>query len=374
MLFLSYYVVNYDFGFVRRGLAGEFIRIFPDKQYFTGAYVILFASIAVWLVALVWLCLSCLSKGARCERRIMLALTIPALPFSFTYAVYNPHPELFGMTALLAFSMSLTRVSTPRSRMILAATYGLAIAVLALIHEAIPLVFALGAILAILVLAGDATPAMRRICAALAVGPGIFVVLLIATLGRRDVGAQLCDRVPHGMVEYPWAAITNKPQKALDYVLSSGQSKSDYHDWVCRNLTPTIDADLLAAVHSVSQIGFSFLFGSLILGLLLFAITIWLISFLSGVAISAFLQKIRGDLMLPGLGLALLVPLFVVAVDWSRWWILISFDVAIVYILYAITRPEIEQPPSRRTLLVFVCFVMVLAVIPTGTTNNLGTY
>lgn len=371
MLFLSYYVANYEFGFVRRGLVGEFIRILPNKQYFTGAYVILFASIAVWLVALMWLCLS---TGARSERRIMLALTVPVLPFSFTYAVYNPHPELFAMTALLAFSMSLTRVSTPRLRMILSAVYGIAIAVLALIHEAIPLLFALGAILAILVLARDATHAVQRICVALAVVPGIVVVVLVAEFGRRDVGARLCAKVPHGMVDDPWAAIANKPQKALDYVLESGKSKSDYHDWICRNLTPTMDVDLTAAIRSVSHYGFAFLSESLILGLLIFTVTIGLIRFLSGVPIIAFLKEIRGDLILPVLGLALLIPLFVAAVDWSRWWILISFDVAIVYILYAITRPEIEQPPSRRTVFVFACFVMVLAVIPTGTTNNVGTY
>jgi hypothetical protein len=77
---------------------------------------------------------------------------------------------------------------------------------------------------------------------------------------------------------------------------------------------------------------------------------------------------------MPALASVLLVLLFIVAVDWTRWWTLISFDVSIVYILYAITRPEIEQPPTRRQALVFVCVVLVLAVIPTGCVNNVGTY
>jgi hypothetical protein len=164
VLFLSYYVVNYRFGFVRRGLAGELISLFPDKQYFTAAYLVLWASITVWLVALMWLSVS---TGARSERRITLALVVPVVPFAFSYAAYNPHPELFGMTILLAFCISLTRTGAPRSRMILAGAYGMATAVLALIHEAIPFEFALGAILAIIVLAKDATRSAQRIYAAL---------------------------------------------------------------------------------------------------------------------------------------------------------------------------------------------------------------
>ena len=135
ILFLSYYAANYEFGFVRRGLAGEIIRIFPAAHYFTAAYTVVWASTVVWLIALgalVWLIVS---TGARSERRLMLALAVPVLPFAFSYAVYNPHPELLGMTALLAFSISLTRVQSPRSRIVLSALYGIAIAVLALMHK-----------------------------------------------------------------------------------------------------------------------------------------------------------------------------------------------------------------------------------------------
>lgn len=370
LLWLTYYAVNYEQGFVRRGLAGELIRIFPDSHYFTAAYTVLWVSVAVWLIALIWLSVSI---GARSERRIMLALVVPVLPFAFSYAVYSPHPELFGMTALLAFSMSLTRVRTPRPRMIFSALYGITTAVLAFVHEAIPLELALGAILAIVVLSKDATRAAQRICAVLAVGPGIVSVLLIAALGRRDVAVQLCTQVPHGMVEDPWAVSTS-PQNALNYIRGRVDSQSDYHDWVCHRVTPMINASVTDGIHAVVHWGFFPLIGSFILGLLYFVGTIWMIRYFSGVPVSVFLNEFRKNLVLPVLASALLVPLFVVAVDWTRWWMLITFDVAIVYILYAIARPEIEQGPTRRTLLVFVCAVIVLAVIPTGAANNVGTY
>lgn len=370
VLFLSYYVVNYRYGFVRRGLAGELIAIFPDRNYYTAAYLVLWASITIWLIALMWLSIS---TGVRSERRIMLALVVPVLPFAFSYAVYNPHPELFGMAVLLAFSVSLTRTTAHRSRMILAGVYGIATAVLALVHEAIPLEFALGAILAIIVLAKDATHAAQRIYATLAVGPGIAAVLLVAALGRRDVSAQLCSQMPHGMVEDPWA-VSGTPKKAVDYFLSGAQSQSDYHDWVCNNLAPAIDLDMFSAFHQVGRFGFFWLSESFMIGLLYFFCTIGLMRYFAGVPIRVFVNQIRGNLTLPALASLSLVPLFLVAVDWTRWWVLISFDVSIVYILHAIARQEIEQPPSRRQFVVFVCVVLVLAVIPTGVVNNAGSY
>jgi hypothetical protein len=371
ILWLEYYAVNYKFGFVRRGLAGELIRIFPDDQFFTGAYTILWASIVVWLIALAVLMWLIFFSGARSERRIMLALVVPVLPFAFSFAIYNAHPELFGMTALLAFAIALTRAKTSHSRVICSALYGMVIAALALMHEAISFEFALGAVLAIVVLSKDATRDAQRICAALAVGPGIVSILLLAVLGRRNVAAQLCSQVPHGMVENPWAVSTT-PQKALDYVLGRVESRADYHDWVCQYVTPSLDLHWTTAVKLVAHVGFSPLFGAFILGLLYFVGTTWMIRYSSGVPVRTFLAEFRGNLMLPVLATALLVPLFMTGMDWTRWWVMITLDVGVVYILYAIHRPEIERPPSRRKLVVFACLVVALAVLPTGSANNVG--
>jgi hypothetical protein len=175
------------------------------------------------------------------------------------------------------------------------------------------------------------------------------------------------------MVADRWA-VSSTPKKAVDYLLSGGQNQSDYHDWVCKNLTPAIDVDMVSAAHMVGHFGFFWLPESFIIGLLFCSGTIWLIRYFSGVPIGAFVSEIKDNLIMPALASVLLVLLFMVAVDWTRWWTLISFDVSIVYILYAITRPEIEQPPTRRQALVFVCVVLVLAVIPTGCVNNVGTY
>jgi hypothetical protein len=370
---LQYYVVNYEQGFVRRGLAGELVRIFPRAHYFTAAYAVLWASIVVWLIALAALMWRILSTGARSQRKIMLALLVPVLPFALSYAIYSPHPELFGMTALLAYSISLTAVRTPRARMGLSALYGLVIAVLAFMHEAIPLAFALGAVLAIMVLAKDATRATQRACAALAVGPGIVSTLSVAVLGRHDLAARLCTQVPHGLVEHPWGVSTT-PHKALDYMLGRVESRTDFHDFMCSKVIPIFDSNTAGAVYMVLHWGFFPLVGAFALGLVYFAGTTWAIRYFSGVPIRAFLNEFRHNLVLPLLAAGLVFLLFVTAVDWTRWWILITFDVAIVYILYAINRPEIDQAPSRRNVQLFLYIVLALALLPTGAANNVGVW
>lgn len=270
-----------------------------------------------------------------------------------------------------SFSIFLTRAHTSRTRVILSTLYGLTMAVLALIHEAIPLEFALGAVLAIIVLSKNATGATRRICTALAIGPGTVSVLLLAVVGRRDIADQLCAHIPHGMVENPWAAATT-PQRVLDYIFGRVESHADYHDWVCEHVTPWFNLDWITSAKLVAVVGFRALFGAFLLGLLFFVATTSMIRYVSAVPVRTFFAELRGNLALPVLASALLVPLFITAVDWTRWWVMITLDVAIVYILYAIDRPEIEQPPSRRNVQVFVCVVLVLAVIPTGSANNIG--
>ncbi|MBI3693147.1 MAG: hypothetical protein HY239_21435, partial [Mycolicibacterium aromaticivorans] len=40
---MTYYVPNYAFGFVRRGLGGEIIRMLPDADYFPAVYTMMWA-------------------------------------------------------------------------------------------------------------------------------------------------------------------------------------------------------------------------------------------------------------------------------------------------------------------------------------------
>lgn len=371
IFWLTYYVPNYEFGFVRRGLGGEIISWLPDSCYFPAAYTLLWASTVVWLTVVAVFMRRATSAGVGCARRTMLALAIPVLPFALSYALYSPHPELFGMSALLAYILGLTRCQTLRATAYLSATYGSVTAVLALLHEAIPLQMALGAVLAIVVLPKETTRAAKRLCAALAVGPGLLSTLAVAAFGHRDVAAKLCGQLPHGNIDNPWA-VTKTPGAAVDYLLGRIESQTDFHDWVCENALPILDADTNAAMGLVAGYGVARLLGSFLLGLIFFLGTMWIVRYLSAVPIRVLLSTLKSNPILVAVAATLFVPIFATGVDWTRWWIIVSADVELVYIAYAITRPEIERATSHRTVTVFMWVVMALAVLPLGAANNVG--
>src|SRR5215510_2559789 len=50
--FFSYYAINYDQGFVRRGLAGELLRLFPADHYFTGLLILRWLIPALFVIGL----------------------------------------------------------------------------------------------------------------------------------------------------------------------------------------------------------------------------------------------------------------------------------------------------------------------------------
>lgn len=368
---LSYYFGNYEFGFVRRGLGGELIAQFPDQHYFTVAYTIVWASTAIWFVGLCALMYVIWTSGMRSERKVMLALLIPVLPFAVSYGLYSPHPELFAMTALIAFSIALTRVRTARARVLWSTGYGLLVAVLTLVHEGIPLALGLGAVLAIAVLPSGTGAGERRICSALAVVPGLIGLVVISLFGRRDLGQLLCRQVPHRTMENPYA-VANPPELTLKYVLGQIESTSDYQEWICAKMAGTADAGPVEALRMVADFGFVPLLNSFIAGLLFFGVSLWAIGYISGVPVKLLWAQLSDRYWLPVLAASLQLPLFLTGFDWTRWFVLITADVAIVYMLYAIDRPEVDRPPTRRTMTVFVVLVVIFAVVPTGATLHVG--
>ncbi|QLL09606.1 hypothetical protein [Mycobacterium vicinigordonae] len=372
VMLLSYYAVSYRNGFVRRGLAGELLRVFPESDYFGAAYAILWVSTIVWLIALGVLMWLVLSPNIRSERRVLLALLIPVLPFSYSYAIYNSHPEILGMSALLAFSIAIWKARTSRVRVIASSLYGIAIAVLSFIHEAIPLEFTLGTVLAIIVLPKGATDSERRRCFSLAALPGLAAVGTIVLLGRRDISAQLCTQVPHGMVDDPRGTVPNTSHKAFGCIFGQFQGQSDLHDWVCSKIIFFFDLDTFSMARVVASFGIPRLFASFVLGVVFFVATLSVLRLVCGAPARPFFRAVGEHKAIAALAAVLVIPLFVTALDWTRWWTMMALDVGIAYILYSLDKPEIEQRPPKRTVLVSIAIIMVLAVIPFGDVNNVG--
>ena len=368
---ISYYAVDYTFGFVRRGLAGEIVSLAPDGYYFDAAIAMRWVSTGVYLVSLAAVMGLVLFRGQRSERKMMLAWLIPVLPFAIPFSLYSARPDLFGAATLVVLGISLTFVKTPRCALACCAAYGCLAAVLGLIHEAIALEFSFGAILAVLVLAGGLTPAVQRRCVLLAIGPGLAIALLVAVFGRHDIGPKLCSVVPHRTMENPLATVTSFP-RLMDYVFTAQRSQTDYHDWVCRNVLPIYNYSITGAMKVVAGIGVVPLLTSFVFGLLALAVTVYSIAHFSGVSLSSFLRPLQGRPAWPAFGLVLMIPVFLTGFDWTRWLIIISFNIVIVYILYALGRPELDEKPTNKTVQAFVLLVAALALIPIGTVPGFG--
>jgi hypothetical protein len=223
-------------------------------------------------------------------------------------------------------------------------------AVLTLIHEAVPFLQALGAILAIVVLVHSSVK-IQRLSALLAVAPGLVVALAIALLGRRDTSSQ-CARLPHRAVDFP---VKLSPGQ----ILSGEHAYTDYHDWTCRFITITTRTTPFIGPN---QVGWAPSIMSTLAGIVIFTVTMLFIRGISSVPFGRFRQAVQGRLSWVTLAALLLLPVYATSSDWTRWWLAISFDVGVVYLLYASRQPESTRPATRRTRVSFAVAIVLLAL------------
>ncbi|MGY4708745.1 hypothetical protein ACXDF8_04125 [Mycolicibacterium sp. CBM1] len=363
----SYFAVDYTVGFIRRGLAGELLGLFGREHYFGGLAVLRWVptvfftaglAAVVWVVAL---------RSGRSPRRRLLALLIPVLPFGFAFALFSARTDLLGGAVFAGFAVALTRLRTARATVVGSAVGGVILAVLTLIHEATPFLFGLGILAALTVLADRSSARVFRVSAALALGPAVLVALALAAFGRRGVSSQLCQLVQHGPMNHPLAG---KP--TIGQLLRGFHYYVDYHDWFCRAFLPMFDQSFSEGVRFVGSIGVVALAGSTVYGIAVLAISLLAIAHVSGVPLRRFGACLRRRPLAVLIGLAMILPVFATGVDWVRWWVVIAFDLGIVFLLYTRNQSEIDQPPSKRTLIVFAVGVVALAVIPVGIIPGFG--
>lgn len=357
----SYYAIDYTVGFVRRGLAGELVGLLPGDDAFlkqrvgrwiaSGAFWIALGVLAWWMAV----------RSGRSERRLQLALLIVVLPFGFAFGLLQAGATIFGGTAVIAFGIAVTRAKSDRSVLIISAVFGAVSTVLVLVHEAIPLLFGLGVIAVLVVLANQLERKALWVSCILALGPGLVTAAVVALLGKHGVGNELCALIPHGQVNNPLAG---KP--TLSQLLSGFRYYDDYHDWACRNITPFYDRDLVGGIRYVGRLGAAGMIVNTVFGVGVLAITVLAIAVVSGVPPIRLWVLLRQQWLLVAFGFCLTVPVFMTGVDWVRWWVSISLDIGVVYLLFASRQPEVDTPPTPRSRRAFVLIVIALALIPVG--------
>jgi hypothetical protein len=357
----SYYAIDYTVGFVRRGLAGELAGLLPGDDAFlkqrvgrwiaSGTFWIALAVLAWWMAV----------RSGRSERRLQLALLIVVLPFGFAFGLLQAGATIFGGTAVIAFGIAVAQAKSDRSVLIISAVFGVASIVLVLVHEAIPLLFGLGVIAVLVVLANQLERKALWVSCILALGPGLVTAGVVAVLGKHGVGQELCALIPHGQVNNPLAG---KP--TLSQLLSGFRFYDDYHDWACRNITPFYNRGFLDGVRYVGRLGAAGMIVNTVFGVGVATITILAIGLVSGVPPIRLWVLMRRHWPLIAFGFCLTVPVFMTGVDWVRWWVSISLDIGVVYLLYASRQPEVEAAPTHRSMRAFVVIVIALAVFPVG--------
>lgn len=361
----SYFAVDYSMGFIRRGLAGELLGLFGPENYFTGVRVLRWLPTAVFAAGLA--AVACTVRPGRSERRLLLALLVPVLPFGFAFGVFSARTDLLAATALAFFACVLTRLSGTRAVLFVSAVYGAITAMLTLIHEAAPFLFGLGTIAALAALAREIPRRSFRFAVALAVGPSLLTGLAVAAFGRRGVSGQLCRLVPHGPANHPLAG-----HPTIGELLRGFRYDIDYHDWICRAILPLFDQSVGDGLRFVGSIGIPALAASTAYGVGVLSITVLAISHTSGVPVSRFrslLGRHRLELLF---GALLLLPIFATGVDWIRWWVIAAFDLGVVFLLAASRQAEADRPATGRTVRVFAVFAALLALFPVGIIPGFG--
>ncbi len=357
----SYYAIDYTVGFVRRGLAGELVGLIPGDDVFlkhrigrwvsSGAFWIALGVLAWWMAV----------RSGRSERRVQVALLIVVLPFGYAFGLLQAGATLFGGTAVILFGVFVAGARSARAVLIASAVFGLVSIPLVLVHEAIPLLFGLGVIAVLVVVADQLDRKAVWASCMLALGPALVTALLVAAVGKHGVGEQLCALIPHAQVNNPLAG---KP--TLGQLLNGYRYYDDYHDWACRNITTFYDRDFMAGIRYVGRLGAAGMIVNTVYGVGVLAISIAVIAAVSGVAPRRLWELLRREWLLVAFGFVLTIPVFMTGVDWVRWWVSITLDIGIAYLLYVSRQPEVDVPPTRRSTRTFVLIVIALALIPVG--------
>lgn len=180
----SLWYVTYQFGFVRRGLAGEMVRVLGVTPSLRAI------DLAQNLIALLMLATATALVVLLCRRRTVIAYAAAALlviaPFSFDSVGGQRRPDLFGYLVLAGVGIW---AATGRPRAVtLGAVGGALLAVAALVSEASPLIVGPWLVLVVLAVIRARPRARGEAAVALTLGtvPSLLTLAVLTSAGRAD--------------------------------------------------------------------------------------------------------------------------------------------------------------------------------------------
>ncbi|GAA4400183.1 membrane protein [Tsukamurella soli] len=345
----GYWVVDYRFGFVRRGMAGEIADALGPHGY----AILPWVCIAVFLAAIAAMARAIFTyRGVDPAVRNGLAIVFILLPCSTLYGLMNARPELLGAALSITSTLILRRTQTYSRALVTSAGIGIVTLFLTLVHEAIALEFSLGFVLSFTVWAVRHDQSYRRLLGLLSAAclPGILVALYFsATAGATRVAERFCAIGPAGRWRTP--------------MLPGGSG--DLRVWTCRLSTQSLDLNASQAVQIVwTDRGWIALGGSL--GIVALAVVVFALRSTDATRVPWDSIRPR-HWVLASAAAALYLPVFATTVDTTRWFVLIAFDVAVGYVsAFLITGAEAGHtvPSAPRFVRIAILVLLVFPPLP----------
>ena len=333
----SYWLVTYEQGFVRRGLAGELLR----RVAGTSPSIVTIEVVQYLLTAILFVAL-CLVVRALWRRNDpvldVAAVVLCCSPFVFDFVVFQRRPDQVGYLVVLAIGFMLWR--RPASGTAIAALGGLLLAAAVLVSDSAFLACTGWAVLLLVLTPGQTIRSLRTLGrVAMLSAPPAVAALVSATAGRLDA----------------------------NHVQALAATASRYR-WTDVVVFPYLSDNLRTSVQRVADMPRTMMIGSVTVGLLLVLLQGWL---MTGLASPTSLRSRRPrpeTALVATLCLLGLVALMLLGIDWFRWISGFGLMATVVYSFGQLMRkpsaPDTGNGYPSRGVIVVGAYLLAVAAFP----------
>ena len=322
----SYWLVTYEFGFTRRGFAGEVMRWFTGTA--PSLVTIEIVQYGVTSLLVVLLLLVARIAWRRNEEKLDHAVVVLCCsPFVFDFVAFQRRPDQVGYASVVALGLLLYRY--PQRRTFVAAAGGALLALSVAVSDSAFLACVAWALAIVLLVPGETLRSIRTwFRLALVAVPPAAMAVVSATAGRLDD----------------------------TQVRSLGATAAKYH-WTDVVVFPYLADTLGESVDRVADMQRTMMLGSIAVGVVLLVTQGWLMLGLRW-PLRATATPYRHQTTLPVLASVLgLVLLLLLGIDWFRWISGFGLMATVTFAFAMLLRPQ--QPrvhersgPSGGTLIV----------------------
>lgn len=314
----SYWLVTYEFGFTRRGLAGEVLRWFTGTA--PSLVTIEVVQYAVTALLVVLLLLVVRAAWRRNEERLDLAVVLLCCsPFVFDFVAFQRRPDQVGYAAVIALGLFLHVF--PHRRTVAAGLGGALLTMSVAVSDSAFLACVGWALALVLLVPGETLRSARTWfrLALVAVPPAVMAVAS-ATAGRLDESQ----------------------------VRSLGATAAKYR-WTDVVVFPYLTDTLSQSVHRVAEMQRTMMIGSITVGVVLLVLQGWLMLGLRwplALPAASYRHPATLPVLASGLGLVLLLLL---GIDWFRWISGFGLMGTVTFAFAMLMRPEQPRTGERST-------------------------